>query len=132
VCPGAISGDAGNAPVNGDTFELSPPPSANKLFVSPKGTSKRFKTAAYKRWISGELKALIAQRARPVGVRAKVSIVLPAGRADMDNSIKGTLDLLVRAGVLQDDSRKHVAGVSVTGGTQPRFMLVTVEEFVGA
>jgi Holliday junction resolvase RusA-like endonuclease len=77
----------------------------------------RIKTAAYKGWIRGELKALLAQRARAIGRRAKVSIVLPRTmRGDCDNRIKAALDLLVRAGVLIDDRSDYVASVTASFG----------------
>lgn len=97
-------------------YTLSVPPSANKLFANAK-RGGRVKAAAYRAWIKGELNALIAQRAKPVEGRAAVSIILPmTTRGDPDNRIKGTVDLLVRAGVLPDDSRKHLASISVTFG----------------
>jgi crossover junction endodeoxyribonuclease RusA len=97
-------------------FLLSVPPSGNKLFANASGRG-RVKTSKYRAWIKGELNALIAQRARPVAAPASVSITLPRTvRGDCDNRIKGTVDLLVRAGVLPDDSRKHLTSVSVTFG----------------
>lgn len=97
-------------------FTLSVPPSANKLFANVPGKG-RVKASAYRAWIRGELKALMAQRARPIGARASVAITLPNGtRSDCDNKIKATCDLLVRAGVLQDDSPKYLGSVSATFG----------------
>lgn len=97
-------------------FTLSVPPSANKLFANVHGKG-RVKASAYRAWIKGELNALIAQRAKPVGVRASVSITLPnTTRGDADNRCKATLDILVRAGVLTDDSRKHLASVTIGFG----------------
>ena len=109
------------------TFELSPPPSTNRLFVTPRGTSRRFKTREYRAWIKGELNALLYQRAKPFHGRADVFILLPKGRSDYDNGTKATLDILGRAGILVDDNRKYVASVSITGGTHPTHMLVTIK-----
>jgi crossover junction endodeoxyribonuclease RusA len=97
-------------------YNLSVPPSANKLFANVPGKG-RVKASAYRKWIKGELLALVAQRAKPVIGRASVAITLPTGtRGDADNRIKPTLDLLVRAGVLADDGAKHVGSVSITFG----------------
>ena len=95
------------------TYVISTPPSANALFHNRKGG--RFKTRAYTAWIKGELLALTSQRAKPVGVRAGVSIKLPRKtRGDCDNRIKPVLDLLVRAGILVDDRSDYVASVSIS------------------
>lgn len=96
-------------------YVLSVPPSINACFANTK--QGRRKTAKYRSWIRGELKALVAQRARPVAVPASVSITLPRSmRGDCDNRIKPTLDLLVRAGVLKDDRSDFVRSVSATIG----------------
>lgn len=98
------------------TYVLSVPPSTNSLFFNVKGRG-RVKSTKYRAWIKGELLALIAQRAKPVTERAAVSITIPkATRGDADNRIKPTMDLLVRAGILTDDSGKHVGSISVTFG----------------
>lgn len=98
------------------TYNLSVPPSANKLFANAKGGG-RVKASAYRAWIRGELKALMAQRAKPIVGRAAVAITIPKGTlGDCDNRIKPTIDLLVRAGVLQNDSAKHLGAVSMTFG----------------
>jgi Holliday junction resolvase RusA-like endonuclease len=97
------------------TYVLAVCPSVNKCFAnSVKG---RRKTRAYTSWARGELKALIAQRAKPIGVPANISITLPIKtRGDCDNRIKPVVDLLVRAGVLQDDRSDFVRSVSVSFG----------------
>lgn len=59
----------------------------------------------------------MAQRARPVGARASVSITLPnTTRGDADNRCKAVLDILVRADVLTDDSRQQLASVTIGFG----------------
>lgn len=85
------------------------------MYYNVAGAGRR-KTRQYQAWIRGELKALIAQRAKPVVGCATVSITLPKSKGDADNKIKPTLDLLVRAGVLKDDRSDYVSGVSVTFG----------------
>jgi Holliday junction resolvase RusA-like endonuclease len=98
----------------------------NNLFHNLRNGGRR-RTARYTSWIDGELKALTAQRAKPISARASVAITLPnATRGDCDNRIKPVLDLLVKAGVLADDSGKHVGAVSVTFG-DVQMMHVAVE-----
>jgi Holliday junction resolvase RusA-like endonuclease len=96
-------------------FVLTPPPSVNAMYYNVAGGGRR-KTRQYAAWIRGELKALLAQRAKPFEGCATVTITLPKSKADPDNKIKPTLDLLVRAGVLKDDRSDYVSGVSVTVG----------------
>jgi hypothetical protein len=96
------------------TYVLAVPPSANNLFFNLRKGGRR-KTAKYSAWIDGELKALIAQRAKPVAGRVSVSITIPNGtRGDADNRIKPCLDLLVRAGIIPDDAGTYVGAVSLT------------------
>lgn len=98
------------------TFVLSVPPTVNNAYVNLRAGGRR-KSRAYCAWIRGELKALTAQRAKPVGRRAKVTITLPnATRGDCDNRIKPCLDLLVRAGVLTDDRSDFVSSVTAVFG----------------
>lgn len=86
------------------------------MYYNMPGKGRR-KTRQYASWIQGELKALIAQRARPFTERATVSITIPNHtRGDCDSRIKATLDLLVRAGILKDDRSDFVKAVSVTFG----------------
>lgn len=96
-------------------YLLSPPPSANALFYNVSGAGRR-KTRQYQSWIKNALKELMVQRARPFEGCAKVTITLPKSRGDADNKIKPTLDLLVRAEILRDDSPSYVSAVTVTFG----------------
>jgi len=107
------------------TFILSPPPSANKLYFNVAGKGRR-KSREYCAWIKGEMKALIAQRAKPVEGCATITITLPRSRGDVDNKIKPTIDLLVRAGILRDDRSDFVSGVSVSFGENIEMMHVTI------
>jgi len=108
------------------TFVLSVPPSANALFFNVKGRGRR-KSHKYRAWIAGELKALVAQRARPVRGHVSITITLPKStRGDASNRVKPAEDLLVRAGIIPDDSGKHVGSVTVTFG-DVQMMHVQVE-----
>lgn len=96
------------------TFDLDPPPSVNNAFVNVKGVG-RVKSGKYKSWIANGLKELLAQRARPVQTPVAISMLIPeTARADISNYAKGTEDLLVRAGVIPDDSKKFVRSISLT------------------
>jgi Holliday junction resolvase RusA-like endonuclease len=95
------------------TFLLDPPPSANHLFRNVKGG--RAKTNRYHRWIDGQLKSLIAQRARAIETPVAIRIAVPRhSRSDLDNKVKPAIDLLVKAGIIPDDGPKFVRSVTVT------------------
>jgi Holliday junction resolvase RusA-like endonuclease len=75
----------------------------------------RRKTRAYTQWINGELKALLAQKAKPFIGPAIISITVPNHtRRDADNYAKPILDLMVRAGVLAGDRSDCVRSISVS------------------
>lgn len=109
-------------------LELAVPPSTNKLYANA-GRSRK-KTAAYSAWIRGELKALVAQRAKPVPIPVTISILLPdTMRGDASNRIKATEDLLVRAGIIPNDSKKFVRSISISFHSGP-MMFVEVDTIV--
>lgn len=97
------------------TFELATPPSVNAMYANRRGGGRgRVPTRAYESWQRGELKALIAQRAKPVLPPVNVSISLPSTmRGDADNRCKPTLDLLVKAGVIPNDNRNIVRSITI-------------------
>lgn len=97
-------------------YTITVPPSANKLYANVAGIG-RVKTKAYKSWIRGELKALMAQRAKPIGRRAVIKIIAPVNRRrDIDSYLKATVDLLCRAKVLENDRSDYVASVTASFG----------------
>ena len=79
------------------------PPSTNALFANKPGG--RFKTTAYKDWLSAAGWELKAQR--PGHVAGPYAITMTFGRvnrrSDLDNLIKASQDLLVAHGVVEDD-----------------------------
>lgn len=94
-------------------YVIQTPPSANGLFVNRKNGG-RFKSKEYILWIKSELLALTAQRARPIDVPVQIEIQIPKWtRGDIDNRAKPCLDLLVKAGVLADDSQAYVKRVDI-------------------
>lgn len=82
------------------------PPTLNNLFrnVPMRG---RVPTKKYEQWQKLAMGELMVQKARPVfgPVRVSMSFVRPDKRKrDLDNLMKAPLDILVKAGVIQDDS----------------------------
>lgn len=121
-----------NAPLILDAaFELDLPPSINRAFRNVRGVG-RVKTNEYNAWIRGALMALVAQRAKPVQPPVALSLFIPEStRADLSNFTKATEDLLVRAGIIPDDSKKFVRSISMTFHDAP-LMKVRVISLFGA
>lgn len=114
-------------------FELPIPPSTNHLTatVVRNGLSRRVKTKRYRAWLKEAGKMLAVQRAQPEPSPVRICILVVGGKGmtrqrDCDNFIKGCLDLLVAASVIQGDSLMHVLGVEcdyIRGTTrEPRLM----------
>lgn len=109
------------------TFVLSVPPSVNAMYYNLSGKGRR-KTRQYREWLKGETAALVAQRAKPIEGRASVTITLPKGtRGDCDGRIKGTLDLLVKCGVLKDDSKQYLGSVTASFSASSEDQMMRVE-----
>jgi len=91
-------------------FELPSPPSSNNLFGNRKDGQGRYRTRAYEDWIVHAGYAL--NRARVPTINGPVKITMsfpePKGRADLDGKPKAVDDLLVRHGILPDDSNKYI------------------------
>jgi Holliday junction resolvase RusA-like endonuclease len=86
-------------------IRLSTPPSLNNVFRNVPGVG-RVRTGDYKRWITQNGYAVLAQR--PEKHKGDVAVHLrigPRTRSDLDNRIKPILDLLVKMQVIEDDSR---------------------------
>jgi Holliday junction resolvase RusA-like endonuclease len=102
------------APVPGlpVVYQIPPPPSVNAMYRNVPGRG-RVKTKRYLTWQRAAMNELIAQRARHFDQPCNVNLSLPDNqRGDIDNRLKPVLDLLVSAGVLTDDNKTHVRGVS--------------------
>lgn len=93
------------------------PPSANGLFATNRRTGARFKTRDYKNWLMFSQAEVMMQRPGRHVRRVDISIRLPESRfrknSDGDNRAKACLDLLVKQGVIADDSRDYVRKTSV-------------------
>lgn len=86
-------------------IRLATPPSLNNVFRNVPGVG-RVRTGDYKRWLTQNGYAVLAQR--PEKHKGDVAVhirVGPRTRSDLDNRIKPVLDLLVKMQVIEDDSR---------------------------
>lgn len=86
---------------------LPVPPSLNHAFANAPGIG-RVKTKAYKAWITGAGWHLKAQGPLVplIGeVTVEIRIGLRGNRGDVDNRVKGVLDLLVRHHIIEDDRK---------------------------
>ena len=115
--------------VDSTEIRLPFPPSANALYKNKAGARGRAKTPAYETWICEAGNALIRQRPHRFlsPVRIDVELGLPNRRLrDIDNTLKPIKDLLVRHGVIQDDSFKFVTALSVRLADIEPGVIVTV------
>lgn len=108
------------------------PPSANGLFVNSRRTGGRFPSPQYKAWqkLAGQHFAL----APLIRCKGKVRIVYVYGqehdrrRRDLMNFEKGLTDLLVKAGVMEDDSLIVEALLRWSASVPPGQVMVDVSE----
>lgn len=99
---------AAGLPPNCVRFSL--PPSTNNLFISH--GRKRVKSPKYRRWISDN-EDVAGTMPKPASFPVHVCYRLCGkvnARMDGANAEKATVDLLVSAGVLPDDSLTYVTG----------------------
>jgi len=90
-------------------FHLPFPPSVNDMYV--KG---RIISDDYRAWLNEAGYRLNRQKPQLFQPRAVVTIDLDMKRkGDCDNRAKPVLDLLVKGGVLKNDSKKYVQRVSI-------------------
>lgn len=98
-------------PVEFGALELTmPPPSLNNLFVN--GRKGRFKSPEYKEWQTRACLQIRRQSGWHVPGSVDIRLVFSRAqtRADLDNLIKPTLDLLMAAGRISDD--RNVMSIS--------------------
>ena len=93
-------------PVTGATVYLPYPPTANNLFPTGKN-GRRFMSPKYKAWRDQAGWALAAQHPAPtrgpVAVTYDIRRIADRRRRDLGNMEKALSDLLVHAGVIEDD-----------------------------
>lgn len=89
------------------TLSIPLPPSVNALFANVQGRG-RIKTDRYKTWLNAAGWDVLQQRQQPI--KGDVTLEILAGRPDrrrrdVSNLIKAAEDLLVRHGLIEDDSK---------------------------
>lgn len=90
------------------------PPSVNGMYKNVPGKG-RVKSDGYKAWTTEALWGLKIQGVKPVAgeVSIWIGLVAPSKHAmDCSNRIKSVEDILVKGGIIPDDSNKHVRRVS--------------------
>jgi Holliday junction resolvase RusA-like endonuclease len=109
------------------SYDLPLPPSVNNLyFNAPRGG--RVKTERYRKWIDEARWSLLAQKARPVAGQVNLRILVSdKSRADLENHAKATVDVFVAHGVLEDDCKKYVRGISLEWSDQVEGVRVIIQ-----
>lgn len=93
------------------------PFSANKMFA-PIARGKLVKSKQYVQWIEKNL-PILQENLKPVeNYPIEIDLVVYSNydwqkRNDLDNCIKPTLDLLVKAEIIPDDSTKYIENVNI-------------------
>lgn len=97
------------------TLTMPVPPSLNNIFTNVRGKG-RVRTARYRTWARAAGNEVMAQTKRnfPGPVLVDITCKRPRSNCDVDNYIKGCLDLLVDMAVLSDD--KNVQEVRARWG----------------
>ena len=91
---------------------LPVPPSTNVLYRNVPGRGRCI-TGEYQRGMEAAKGRFWGVKYDMFDVPVKIKLTLPRGRGpDCDNCLKAPQDLLVKMGVIKDDNRKHVWGVS--------------------
>lgn len=96
-------------------IKLPWPPSLSKCFTNVKGRG-RVPTKEYKAWTEHALWEIASQKPRKFAGEVSIWIGLVAPdkrRMDADNRLKATLDVLVKSGIIQDDSNRVLRRISV-------------------
>lgn len=125
-------------------LDLPVPTSLNALFsnVSPlqraaaaargKTLPGRLKTKEYKSWLKEAGWLTLAARQAPLMGAVEVTYTLPdKGSFDLGNTEKATSDLLVRHGLIENDSRKIIRKITLEWSTKITLMRVTVQPYLG-
>lgn len=108
-------------------YDLPLPISVNELYFNlPSGG--RSKTKRYKAWVHDAAMILLCQKARPVAGPVRLEILVSEkSKCDLDNTMKCACDALVARGVIEDDRKKFVRGITVDWSTETEGMRVTIK-----
>jgi Holliday junction resolvase RusA-like endonuclease len=107
-------------------YDLPLPPSVNALYKNtPHG---RAKTNNYLDWITLARSALRKQKARPLFDPVRITYqVSEKSRIDLGNHEKPLTDLLVFHGIIENDSKQFVRGISLEWSSQVEGVRVIIE-----
>ena len=118
-----------------DTVRIALPVPTNALYGNSSGLGKgRKRTERYQAWIDAHVGPVFAALGRfPTPVHLVLTIMGGKGfdpsKSDLDNRAKASLDLLVHAGVIPDDTVDHVGGLEiryVPAGDRPEPAYATI------
>jgi Holliday junction resolvase RusA-like endonuclease len=108
-------------------YNIPLPPSVNNLYFNL-SRGGRAKTERYRNWIASARWSLLAQKARPIVGQVRLTILVNhKSRADLENHAKATIDLLVAHGILEDDCKKFVRGISLEWSPEVEGVRVIIE-----
>lgn len=105
------------------------PPTSNNLYATGRN-GRRFRTQEYETWIKEAGWALathrVSKQLKPVSILIEVREPPTARREDVTNRDKAAIDLLVKHGILIDDSQKYVRQVTCTWASDVEGIRITV------
>lgn len=103
------------------------PISVNNMFMN--AGKRRVITRKYQEWRQQCEAAILAQSPKPISgpVRIRIQLADTGRSIDTDNCAKGYLDVLVRLGLIPDDSRKFIRSLLIEWDGDP-LNVITVEE----
>lgn len=90
-------------------------------------------TARYREWTNEALWMIASQKPQKFGGEVSISIglVAPDKRArDCDNALKGICDVLVKSGIIRDDSNRYVRRLTVQWVASGAPCTVIINEFL--
>lgn len=97
-------------------FKFGLPPSVNSIWV--RGRYGQFLSPGYRSWRTTNIKHIQPEDSYQLDSEISIEIEITAGKgfranSDIDNRVKGILDLLVFGGVIADDSARHLTSIYV-------------------
>lgn len=83
------------------------------MYINVRGKG-RAPSARYKQWLIDAKRAAATQKFSPARERVRIVLHLDGGTkgSDCDNFCKAPVDFLVRLGIIEDDCKAYVAGVT--------------------